>query len=220
MDPTSEVPEPTPTEDGTVLDPKGAAALLDKTNRQARRQFDSQPPALSALSALLVLVIYGALWFSVRGQHPYRGPSLGVVGFVYIAVALGALAAVAIYYRATSGVSGRAQREDRIQAIPLLVAILGFYTFLGALKYDGFNDAVVYGVVDAAGPWLVVGAALAGLAAVQKDWWKLAAGVALIAVGAGSAFAGPINVWGILAVAGCLLLLAQGAVRVTWARRL
>lgn len=220
MDPShSEVPQPTPTEAEEVLDPRGAAALLDQTSRAARRQFDGTPPVLSVFSAIVVLVVYGALWFSVRGQHPYRGPSLDVVGIVYIVVAVGAFAGVATYYRAAAGVSGRSRREDRILAIPMVAAILAFYTFLGALEHDGFSHAVVYGVVDAAGPWLVVGAVLSALGAAQEDWWKLAAGVALVAVGAGAAFAGPINVWGILAVAGCLLLLAQGAVRLTSARR-
>jgi hypothetical protein len=218
MEPTRHPPEPTPTDDEDVLDPQTAAVLLDQTSQAARRQFDARPPVMSVLSAAIVLVVYGAIWFSARGQHPYRGPSLSVVGIVYIVVAIGAAAAVGTYFRATSGVKGRSRREDRILAIPMVAALAGFYTFLGALGYDGFSHAVVYGVVDAAGPWLVVGAVLGGLGAAREDPWKLAAGVALIIAGAGAAFAGPIDVWAILALAGCVLLLAQGAVRLTSAR--
>lgn len=214
MEPIS--PEPVP--DDTTLDPSGAAALLDRTGRSARRQLNARPPLLSLVSAVVVLVVYGVLWSSVRGQHPYRGPSLDVVGIIYLVVAIGALVGIGTYVRATSGVSGRSQRTDRILAIPMGAAIVGFYVFLGALKYDGFSNAVVYGVVDAAGPWLVVGGVLAGMAAAQEDWWKLGGGIVMVAVAAGAAFAGPINVWGVLALAGCVLLLAQAAVRFAGAR--
>lgn len=220
MDPSDQVPEPTPNDAEEALDARGAAALLDQTSREARHQLDARPPVMSVLQAGVILVIYGAIWFSVRGQHPYRGPSLGVVGIVYILVAVAALAAVATYYRATQGVTGRSRREERIMAIPMVAALVGFYTFLGALRYDGFGNAIVYGVVDAAGPWLVVGALLGGMAAVLEDWWKLAGAVAIIAVGTGAAFAGPADVWGVLAVGGCVLLLVQGAVRLTSVRRL
>jgi hypothetical protein len=217
MDPTRPVPEPNPTEE--VLDPHTAAALLDRTSREARHQFDERPPLISVLQAVVVLVVYGALWYSVRGQHPYRGPSLSVVGIVYIVVAVGSLVGVAVYYRAVRGVRGKSRREDGVVAIPMIAALVGFYTFLGALQHDGFNHAVVYGVVDAAGPWIVAGAVLGGLAAAREDWWKLAGGIALVAAGTGAAFAGPSGVWGVLAVAGCVLLLAQGGLRLMWNHR-
>jgi len=219
MDPIGPLPEPTPTDPEQAFDPRQAAELLDQTSRRARRRLDARPPVMSAVSALVVLVVYGALWSSVRGQHPYRGPSLGVIEIVYIVVAAGALITIGAYFRATAGVSGPSRREDRLLAIPMVVAIVGFYTFLGALEHDGFSRAAVYGVVDAAGPWLVAGGVLAGLAAAQEDWWKLAGGLSMVVVGAGAAFAGPIGVWGILAVAGCALLLVQGVVRLNGIRR-
>jgi hypothetical protein len=142
-----------------------------------------------------------------------------VIGIVYILVAVACLVSVAVYFRATAGVSGRSRRDARIQAIPFVFAVTGVYVFDGALKYDGFNASIVYGVFDAAAPWLVVGAVLAGYAAGKEDWWKLAGAIGMIVVGAGSAFAGPANVWGVLAVCGCLLLLAQGVLRFVVARQ-
>ena len=67
---------------------------------------------------------------------------------------------------------------------------------MGALLYDGFSHAIVYGIVPAAGPLIVVGAAAAGDAAAREDWQVLGFAIALVAVGAGSAFAGPSGVWG------------------------
>jgi hypothetical protein len=218
MDSTQRNPEPGATEEAEAeqpLDPQSAAALLDQTTRAARRQFDTRPPMISALSAVVVLVVYGVLWQSVRGQHPYRGPNLDVIGVVYILVAVSAVAGVAVYYRATAGVTGRSRREDGILAVPMLVGLASVYTFLGALAHDGFSNAAVYGVVDAAAPWLVAGSVLGGIAAAQRDRWKMAGGAALVMTGTAAAFFGPINVWGVLAVAGFALLVAQGVLRLT-----
>jgi hypothetical protein len=41
----------------------------------------------------------------------------------------------------------------------------------------------------------------------------------VIVVGTGSAFAGPINVWAVLAPAGCLLFIGQAMLRFTSSRR-
>jgi hypothetical protein len=219
MDPTQHASEPTPDDAETALDSRTAAQLVDQASRAARRQLDPTPPLLWAVAAVAVPGIYAALWLSVRGQHPYRGPNLGVIGIVYIVVAVLALSGVGAYVRARSGVQGRSRREEGLFAIPVLAALIGFYTFVGALKYDGFSNGIVYGVADAAGPWLMYGAVLATYGAAREEWWKLAAGVALIAAGAGAAFAGPINVWGVLALASFVLIFANGVLRWTWARR-
>ena len=150
--------QPTPTDGDGRLDPREAAGLLERTQREAQRKLTSDKPVLSVFSALVVLAVYGAIWSSSRGQHPYRGPSLNVVGLVYILVAVAALVSVSVYLRATAGVSGRSRQEARIMAIPFVFAVVGVYVFDGALRYDGFSNAIVYGVFDAAAPWLVVGA--------------------------------------------------------------
>ena len=219
MDPTRNTPERRPAEADPPLDYRTAALLVDETSRQARRELNPTPPLLWLVAAVAVPAIYAALWLSVRGQHPYRGPDLNVIEGVYILIAVLARAGTALFLRARAGVHGRSRRDERMFAIPTVVALIGFYTFVGALKYDGFSSAIVYGVADAAGPWLMYGAVLATFGAAREDRWKLAGGVALIAAGAGAAFAGPINVWGVLAAASCVLLLANGALRWTWARR-
>jgi hypothetical protein len=210
--------EATPTNGDGWLDPREAASLLERTQREAQRKLTSDKPLLSVFSALVVLAVYGSIWASSRDHHPYTGPSLNVVGVVYILVAVTALVSVAVYLRATAGVSGRSRQEARTLAIPFVFAVVGVYVFDGALGHDGFSASIVYGVFDAAAPWLVVGAVLAGHAAAKEDWWKLVGGIAMIVVATGSAFAGPADVWGVLAVSGCLLLLAQGVLRFRWER--
>jgi hypothetical protein len=210
--------ENTPSNADDWRDPREAAGLVKQTQREAQRKLTSDTPVLSVFSALVVLAVYGSIWASSRGHHPYTGPSLNVVGLVYILVAVAALVSVSVYVRATAGVSGRSRQEARTMAIPFVFAVVGVYVFDGALRYDGFSSSIVYGVFDAAAPWLVVGAVLAGHAAAKEDRWKLAGGIAMVVVAAGSAFAGPANVWGVLAVSGCLLLLAQGVLRFRWER--
>ena len=90
---------------------------------------------------------------------------------------------------------------------------------MGALVHDGYGHALVYGIVDAAGPWLVVGAVVAGIAAARGRWETLVGALAVVAIGTGAAYAGPAGVWGILALGGFAGLLVVAAVRFTSLRR-
>lgn len=71
--------ETTSTDNGKDFDPRAAAVLLNQTTLRARRQFQPYPPWLLAIRAVLALGVYGALWLSVCGQHPYVGPTAAVI---------------------------------------------------------------------------------------------------------------------------------------------
>ena len=58
-------------------------------------------------------------------QHPYKGPSLGVVGLVYGAVAVSIAVSVKVYRRATAGVSGPSVSQQRIEGVAILISYLG-----------------------------------------------------------------------------------------------
>ena len=88
---------------------------------------------------------------------------------------------------------------------------------MSALAYDGevrSRTPVVYGVFDAAAPWMVVGTAKAAAAAAREEWLRLAGATAIVVVGTASAFTGPINVWGVLAVGGCVGLMVAAVVQI------
>src|SRR5438445_13296961 len=93
--------------------PREAAQLLDQAGREARRQFNLSPQWINAVMGAVILVAYGSLWLSTRGQHPYKGPSLGLVALVYAAVAVAVAVSVKVYRRATAGGSGPAVRPPR-----------------------------------------------------------------------------------------------------------
>src|ERR1017187_4801743 len=209
----------TPTADnGGGFDPRAAAALIEQTKRQAQRQFDLRPPLLTLLRAAVILAAYGAVWLSVRGQHPYKGPNGAALAAVYGAVVIVIVVSAAVMRRATSGVGGQSRRQRGAYGAAFGRAWIAVSVFQGALYHVGASHAIVYGVFPAAAPQLVLGAAVAGMAAAREDWWTLGGAIAVIALGTGSAFAGPAGVWGVIAVGGCVIAVGYAVYQV-WQRR-
>jgi len=166
MDGPHDIDQTTRADDGDGLDPREAARLLAQTEREAQRQFDLSPLWITAVMGAVILVAYGALWLSTRGQHPYKGPNLGVVALVYAAVAVAIAAAVKVYRRATAGVSGPPVRQQQLEGVAILVSfVLGSPVLQGAMKHYGASDAIVYGVIPAAAPLIIVGTTVLGIAA-------------------------------------------------------
>lgn len=164
-------------------------------------------------------MVYGSIWLSVRHQTPYSGPTVGVLGLVYGLIGLSIAINLTMYRRATRGVTGASRRAEGITAVAVAVPWAAVYVFMGALRHDGFDAGLVYGIVDAAGPWLVVGAAVAGIAAAQGKRETLIGALVVVCIGTGAAFAGPAGVWGILALGGFAGLLVVAAVRFTHLHR-
>jgi hypothetical protein len=203
-------------EDG--LDPRGAARLLVQTQRQAQRGLDFRSPWLSLIAAGVALVAFGAVWLSVRGQHPYKGPTLVSLAVLYAVVAIRIATVVHAHRRATAGVSGASVRQRRAEAAALAVALVAVYAFVAPLAHLGASDGVLYGVYVATAPLIVLGAFWAGRSAVREDWPGFGMSIAIMLVAAGSAFAGPRGVWLSDGVGCCVALLAYSAAQ-TWLLR-
>ncbi len=212
-------PETMTTEEGDVFDPRAAAALLEQTRERAQRQLDMRPPLLMLLAAVLVLLCYGELWLSVRGQQPYSGPS-GTALVVLYAILFVWIAVVAIVVgRATSGVSGRSSRQKRAAGITFATIYVLVYVFDGALNVAGAGPAIVYGIYPAAAPLIIVGAAAAAYEAGQEHWGWSAFALAVVALAAVAAYSGPVNVWGVIGVGFSLLLLARAVSHIRHGQR-
>ncbi len=203
---------------GDPFDPAEAATLLDQTRREARRQFDLQPPLLSVLMGAVVFGGYLALWLSVRGQHPYTGPSGAAIAAVYSAVVVCIAVSAKILRRATAGVEGRSRRRMKAQGIAVVAAYIASATFQGALHYDGAGHWIVYGVWPAAAPLVIVGATVAGIASGQEDWIMFGTGLAAVATGVAASFAGPVGAWAV-AGAGLFILIVGRSFALAWQRR-
>jgi hypothetical protein len=205
-------------DDGSGLDPQQAATLVGQTQRQARRQFEATPPWLSLIRAVVVLAAYGAIWLSVRTQHPYKGPTDLVIVAAYVLVAIVLRATIVAGKRASSGVSGKSRRLRRAEIAALVVTITAVYVFMGALYHAGVSHAIVYGIYPATALLIVGGSVMAGRAAIREDWPVFGASLAAVAVGAGSAFAGPAAVWAAAGL-GMFVVLLGHAAATAWLQR-
>ncbi|HEY1509632.1 MAG TPA: hypothetical protein VGF93_11545 [Solirubrobacteraceae bacterium] len=200
-------------EDERGLDPREAARLLAQTQRQAQRELDFRSPALSLLAAAAALVAFGSVWLSVRGQHPYRYPTVvGLLGlYAVLAIRIGSV--LYAHRRATAGVSGRSVHQTRWEGAALAVALVAVYVVMAALANEGASDGVVYGVYVVTATMLVLGTFGAARSAAREDWRELGVSIAVVVVAAVSAFAGPRGVWLSNGVGICFVLLGYSAVQ-------
>src|ERR1700733_5104668 len=101
------------------LDPQSAARLLETSRSRAERGMDFRSPWLTLLAAAMAFVAFGAVWLSVRGQHPYKGPTaVGLVG-LYAAILIRIATVLYAHRRATAGITGRSPRRRRAEGAAL-----------------------------------------------------------------------------------------------------
>jgi hypothetical protein len=204
-------------EEGGGLDPREAARLLEQTTRDAQRKFDFRSPQLSSVGAAVVLVALGAVWLSVRGQHPYKGPTAAGLLVMYGILACWIGLVVTVNRRAMTGLSGRSVRQRRAYGGVVVAALVAVSVFQGVLKHDGASLGIVYGIYPVTAQLIVLGSIGAIDAAWREDWPSFGLAIAIILVVAGSAFAGPRGVWPSDGVGCCVALLGATAAR-AWLR--
>ena len=190
---------------GGTFDSRQAAALLDQTTQQARRKLEPSPPWLLVTRAVLVLAALGAIWLSVRGQHPYRGPTTAdipiLVGFIVVNFA----ATVAVRRHAIAGVHGRS-RFSQGEIMVLVVALVAAVVAMTGLSAAGVSFAWYPTSV-----MVIPGLAWAAIAAARANWVWFGTGLAIAAIGVVGAFAGPAGSWAVAAVGFCAVMLGTAA---------
>jgi hypothetical protein len=206
------IPDATAAGDGGAFDPQHAAALLDQTTQQARRELEPSPPWLLVIRAVLVLAALGAIWLSVRGQHPYRGPTAADIPVLIAFIVINFAATVAVRQRAMTGVRGR----SRFSQGEIAVLVLAFVAAVVAM--------VALGVAGVSFAWyptsvlVIPGLAWAAISAARANWVNCATGLAIVVIGIVGAFAGPAGSWAVDAVGLCAVLLANAAA-IIWQQR-
>jgi hypothetical protein len=205
-------PAPDTTADnGGTFSPRQAAAMLGETTQQARRQLEPSPPWFLVLRGVGALVVYGGIWLSVLGQHPYRYPTAAAVpGAVAFGVA-NLIAVVVIARRATAGITGR----SRLRPAEFVIAAalwIGVFAVMGVLVGTGVGDSVTYGLYPACVPPIVAGLAWAGIMASRASWRACGTGIAVAIAGAVALAAGPAGAWLVVGVGLCVVLLGTAAV--------
>lgn len=205
-------PDATAAGNGDTFDPQQAAALLDQTRQQARRQFEPTPPWALATRAVMVLAALGAIWLSVRGQHPYRGPTAADIPVLIAFIVINFGLTVAVRQRAMAGVRG----GSRLRPAEIAVAALGWIgavVFMAALEAAG----VSYGHYPTT-VLILPGLAWAGVMAARKDRGGCATGLAVTVIGVAGLFAGSAGSWAVAGVGLCALLLSHAAA-IAWRQR-
>jgi hypothetical protein len=190
---------------GGTFGPEQAAALLDQTTQQARRKFQPSPPWLLATRAVLVLAALGAIWLSVRGQHPYRGPTAADIPVLVAFIVVNFAATVAVRRHAIAGVSGR----TRFSQGEIAVLVLAFAAT--AVAMAGLGTAGVDFATYPTSVLVIPGLAWAVLMAARANRREFATGIAIVVIGIVGAFAGPAGAWAVAAVGLCVMLLGNAA---------
>jgi hypothetical protein len=199
------------------LDPREAATLLAQTKRQARRTFNPNPPLLSLLRAVVVLGAYGAVWISVRGQHPYNGPTGPALGILYGLVLIVIIASAGFLKRATTGVKGPSRMRPA-ESIVLAAAWILVYVFQGALGAAGASHAIIYGIWPATAPLIFLGLVGAGLAQARGDWPTFGGTLTVAVIACIAAYFGPAGAWLVAGIALATALLVHAGAT-AWRQR-
>lgn len=185
------------------LDAQGAAVIAQEARERARRELRVSRPVLFLTWGLVVLVSYGAMWLSVRGQHPYHGPAWETLLLAFLLFVAAAGAPANVVDRAASGVGGRSELQRGIFALALVAGVAALEIEKQALWHAGASRPLV-ALFGEAIPLLVAGLVFAASSAItaRLDWARLALGLWLLAVAAGGAWAGPVTNLAVCALAG------------------
>ena len=202
----NQAPDATAPGNGGAFDPQEAAALLDQTARQARRQLQPSPPWLLATRAVMVLAALGAIWLSVRGQHPYRGPTAADIPVLVAFIVVNFAATVGVRHRAMAGVQGRSrftQPEIAVMVVAWIVAIVAILVLAAAgVSYSHYPTTLL----------IMPGLAWAAVSGARAGWRKSATGLAVTVTGVAGLFAGSAGAWLVAAVGLCAIFIVRAAI--------
>ena len=190
-----------------------AAAIAQDARTRARKELVISAPLVYTAWGLVWLLGYGAMWLSVRGQHPYRGPSGVSIAAVFVLAAFAVAAVLVIASRAVAGVDGQSARYRRII---LATWAIGYLILL--LVQAGISSSVSTGTlafVAFAGPVLLAGLTYILAAVLGRNRLAFALGAWLVIVGASCAWLAPATILATCALAGggAFLLIAVIEIR-------
>ena len=203
-------------DDGTPMGVAEAAVIMQEADQRARRQLRVSHRATFTIWGLGLLLGYGTMWLTVRGQRPFHGPE--PAAFAVLALLSTASIMTGVDgARADSGVGGLSAVRRRIGFLSVLAGLAAMFALEGALAHAGASRAVI-GVFEASAPVLVAGLFYLTTSAVWLDWPVLGLGIWLVAVAAVGGFAGPAGVWAVDALAAGLAYLLMAAIE-PWLRQ-
>jgi hypothetical protein len=164
-----------------------AAAIVQDARTRARRELVISTPVVFTAAGLVWLIGYGAMWLSVRGQHPYRSPSGVSIAVVLVLAAFAVAAVSVVVHRATAGIGGRSVLYRRI----VLAAYVGGYVVLLMVQAAVSGSVRAFAFVGFAGPLLLAGLIYILASVLGRNRLAFALGTCLVIVAASCAWLAP-----------------------------
>jgi len=201
-----------------AIGPRDAAAIMREARERAGNELRARRPVLFVTWGLVLLLGYGAMWLSVRGQHPYYAPAWQALGLTFLLFLLAAVVTAQVVDRAASGIGGRSELQRGVFVLALLTGSAALLIEKSAMAQAGASRPIL-GVLGAAAPMLATGLVFVASAALtaRLDWPRLTLGIWLLAVAAGGAWGGPVTMLAVCALAGGGGILLMAAIE-PWLR--
>jgi hypothetical protein len=176
-----------------AMDAPAAADLIRQTQDQARRELRVGVRPVYAAWGLAWLAGLLAMWLSVRGQHPYRGPSVAAGVTLGVLIVAAIMVTMVTVIRAAAGIGGGSALQGRLYGLSWPIGFAALFAIERALAQHGAGPQI-QGVLDAVGPLLVVSLIYLVAAAMWLDKSMFALGAWLALVSAVAAQTGPVTV--------------------------
>ncbi len=185
------------------MDAQGAAVIMQQARARAGSELRVRRPLLFVTWGLVLLIGYGAMWLSVRGQHPFHGPAWQALLLSFLLLLIALIVTAQIVDWAASGVGGRSAVQRGIFALAVAAGYAALLVEKTAMASAGASLSV-QAVLGATAPMLAAGLVLVATSAVaaRLNWARLALGLWLLAVAAGGAWGGPVTTFAVCALAG------------------
>ena len=96
-----------------TMDAAAAAAIMAEASDRARRTLEPDHHVFYTVRGAIWILGYGAVWLTVRGQHPFRGPNPGAYAAVVLITAVAAVVTV-----------GQIQSETGLRGLSVLCLVV------------------------------------------------------------------------------------------------
>jgi hypothetical protein len=159
---------------------------------------------------LVWLIGYGAMWLSVRGQHPYTGPSGISIAAVFVLAGFAVAAVLVIASKAAAGIDGQSVRHRRIIGSTWATGYLILLIVAPAISNSASTRTLAF--ISFAGPVVLVGLTYILAAALGRYRPPFALGAWLVIAGTSCAWLGPAIILATCALAGGGAFLLMAAI--------
>ena len=177
-----------------------AAAVVQDARARARKELVISAPLVYTAWGLVWLLGYGAMWLSVRGQHPYRGPSGVSIAAVFVLAGFAAAVVLVMATRAVAGIDGRSARYRRIILATWAAGYLILFLVQAGISSSVSTRALAF--VGLAGPLVLAGLVYILASVLGRDRPAFALGAWLVIAGASCAWLAPAAIVATCALAG------------------